>query len=175
MKQDAVTKMAIELGPFVAARLKGRDMYTMRKTHVSWARQLVNHDCVMAQVGHAPSDTEERAYLDLVDASVSSQAVYDVLVGKLELPSVTREKAMAIKLEKMTEKDSKRPESGQDSAKISKTSKPTTRFAKRTKTQTIAATNVKNGVTERRSFEPFVSLFAVPIPSYLLAAQRLAS
>lgn len=40
-----------------------------------------------AQVGHAARDVEERHYLDLhlVDASQSSQAVWDILTGKKEL------------------------------------------------------------------------------------------
>jgi len=60
-------------------------MYALRKTHISWARRLVNADSVKLQVGHAPQDIEERHYLDLVDAKKSSQAVWDVLTGSRTL------------------------------------------------------------------------------------------
>jgi hypothetical protein len=35
--------------------------------------------------------------------------------------------------------------------------------------------DLKNGIPERRSFEPFAEAFSGPLPAYLLAAQRLAS
>ena len=69
----------------VEKRLAGTDLYCLRKTHVSWARRLVNAESVRLQVGHAPRDIEERHYLDMVDASVSSQAVWDVLNEKRDL------------------------------------------------------------------------------------------
>jgi len=42
---------------------------------------LVNFDSVRVQVGRAPRDTDERHYVDMVDAKLSSQAVWDVLTG----------------------------------------------------------------------------------------------
>jgi hypothetical protein len=63
-------------------------MYCLRKTHISWARQITNPDSVRLQVGHAARDVEEKHYLDLVDARLSSQAVWDVLTGKKKLPSL---------------------------------------------------------------------------------------
>ena len=80
-----VEAVAVKIAPEVESRLEGRNLYALRKTHVSWARQIVNPDSVKLQVGHAPQDVEERHYLDLVDARVSSQAVWDVLIGKLRL------------------------------------------------------------------------------------------
>lgn len=54
-------------------------MYRLRATHISWARQRVNADSVKLQVGHAPQDVEEKFYLSLVDARLSSKAVWDTL------------------------------------------------------------------------------------------------
>ena len=64
--------------------LDGRDLYALRKTHVSWARRLVNPDSVRVQVGHAPQDIEERHYSDarLVDARASAEAVWRTLAGE---------------------------------------------------------------------------------------------
>ena len=63
-------------------------MYALRKTHISWARCLVNPDSVKVQVGHAPRDTQERHYLDLklVDVRQAAQAVWNVLTGQRSLP-----------------------------------------------------------------------------------------
>ena len=83
-RQARVTRaVAAKVSPAVVRWLEGRDMYSLRKTHVSWARRLVNPDSVKAQVGHVPGDVEERHYLDphFVDARESSQAVWDVLTG----------------------------------------------------------------------------------------------
>lgn len=87
---QAVQRVAAKIGPEVARLMENRDMYALRKTHISWARQIANHDSVKAQVGHAPQDVEERFYLDLVDASQSAQAVWDVLTGKIELAGARR-------------------------------------------------------------------------------------
>ena len=81
----AVEAIASKISAEVERRLEGHNLYALRKTHVSWARQLVNPDSVKLQVGHAPQDVEERHYLDLVDARLSPQAVWDVLVGKKSL------------------------------------------------------------------------------------------
>ena len=75
---EAIAKL---IGTEVGKMLADRDMYTLRKTHISWARRIANPDSVKLQVGHAPQDTEEKFYLDLVDAHLSSQAVWDVLTG----------------------------------------------------------------------------------------------
>ena len=89
-----VTKaVAEEIGPSIVKWLEGRDMYSLRATHVSWARRLVNPDAVKLQVGHAPQDIAERHYLDLVDARVSSKAVWDVLTGVRTLDDNPRENA----------------------------------------------------------------------------------
>ncbi|HEY3323412.1 MAG TPA: hypothetical protein VGP72_23355 [Planctomycetota bacterium] len=67
-------------------------MYCLRKTHISWARRLVNADTVKLQVGHAPQDIEERLYLNLVVARVSAQAVWNVLTGARTLDGIKVEK-----------------------------------------------------------------------------------
>jgi len=80
-----VTDIADQIRPEVERRLLGRDMYSLRKTHISWARRLANHDSVRLQVGRAPRDVDERHYVDLVDAHESSRAVWDVLAGARNL------------------------------------------------------------------------------------------
>ena len=83
--------MAAKIKADVARFCENRDMYALRKTHISWARRLVNADSVKLQVGHAPQDVEERHYLDLVDARESAQAVWDVLTGVRTLDGKQRE------------------------------------------------------------------------------------
>jgi len=77
--------LAARISAEVARFCERRDMYALRKTHISWARRLVNADSVKSQVGHAPQDIEERHYLDLVDARESALAVWDVLTGARSL------------------------------------------------------------------------------------------
>ncbi|GMV80452.1 MAG: hypothetical protein AMXMBFR7_16360 [Planctomycetota bacterium] len=84
-KLAAVDLLAERLGPDVKRWLIGRDMYALRKTHISWARRLANPDAVREQVGHAPRDIEEKHYLDLVDPRESALAVWDVLTGARSL------------------------------------------------------------------------------------------
>jgi integrase len=86
--KQAVETVAAQITLEVSRRLKGRDMYCLRKTHISWARQLTNPDSVRLQVGHAARDVEEKHYLDFVDARLSSQAVWDVLTGAKKLNSL---------------------------------------------------------------------------------------
>ena len=82
----SATKMVAErLQQTVLGQAEGRLMYALRKTHISWARKLVNHDSVKQQVGHAPQDVEERSYLDLVDARESAEAVWAVLNERISL------------------------------------------------------------------------------------------
>lgn len=77
--------------PLVEARLLGCDLYSIRKTHISWARRAgTNFDSVRAQVGHGPRDVEERHYLDLVDAGACPQAVLDVLEGRIKFESAAQ-------------------------------------------------------------------------------------
>jgi integrase len=87
---QAVEDVAALVAPQVERLMDRRDFYCLRMTHISWARQLVNRESVMAQVGHAPQDTEDRHYLDLVDATLSAQAVWDVLAGEKELRGAGR-------------------------------------------------------------------------------------
>lgn len=74
-RAEAILQVAKMIREDVWEFMRGRDMYALRKTHISFARRLVNHDAVKLQVGHAPRDTEERHYLDLVDPRESAQAV----------------------------------------------------------------------------------------------------
>jgi len=83
-----VERVVQMIAPAVQQRLSQRDMYALRATHISWARRLTNPDSVKLQVGHAPRDTEERHYLGMVDASLSSKAVWDVLTGARTLAIV---------------------------------------------------------------------------------------
>lgn len=85
IRKKAALEIAERLRPIVSRLMIGRDMYCLRKTHISWARRLVSPDSVRVQVGHAGRDVEERHYLDLVDPRTSSQAVWDVLVGRRTL------------------------------------------------------------------------------------------
>ncbi|MCK6474752.1 MAG: hypothetical protein L6R28_23780, partial [Planctomycetes bacterium] len=84
-KSRSVETLAKYLKPRVERQMEGLDMYCLRKTHISWARRLVSPDSVRIQVGHAARDVEERHYLDLVDPSESSQAVWDILTGRKNL------------------------------------------------------------------------------------------
>jgi hypothetical protein len=77
----ATAAIAGRLGSEVERYVEGHNLYCLRKTHISWARRLVNPDSVKLQVGHAAKDVEERHYLDLVDPRESAQAVYDVMTG----------------------------------------------------------------------------------------------
>jgi integrase len=82
---ESVTAIVERIKPDVVRWMEGRDMYALRKTHISWARRLLNNiDSVKAQVGHGPQDIEERHYLDLrfVNARESSLAVWSVLNGE---------------------------------------------------------------------------------------------
>jgi len=90
---QAVEEVAALVAPNVERLMHRRDFYALKKTHISWARQSVNRESVMAQVGHIPQDTEEKYYLDLVDPSQSSQAVWDVLTGRRQLRGVERRRA----------------------------------------------------------------------------------
>ena len=81
-------ELSARIKPEVDRLMERRPMYALRATHITWARNLpVNGDAVMAQVGHAPRDIEEKHYLDqdMVDPAESSQAVWDVLTGKRQL------------------------------------------------------------------------------------------
>ena len=89
-REEAVAKINVmveRLKPKVDQILKDKDLYALRATHISWARQLVNADCVKLQVGHAPRDMAEAHYTDLglLDPSASAAAVWNVLLGRQRL------------------------------------------------------------------------------------------
>ena len=83
--QVRVKVLATSIEESVRERMKGTDLYCLRKTHISWARRLVNPDSVKAQVGHAARGIEEIHYLDLVNPAEASLAVWEVLIGKRDL------------------------------------------------------------------------------------------
>ncbi len=110
---QAVEEVAALVAPPVERLMHRRDFYALRKTHISWARQFVNRESVMAQVGHAPQGTEDKYYLDLVDPSQSAQAVWDVLVGEKQLRGAERRRAqlrLAVGAEGMTNSGHAGPE-----------------------------------------------------------------
>ena len=80
-RTDRIWALKNQIGSALEKRLEGLDMYSLRKTHISWARRLVSPDSVRAQVGHAADDAEGRHYLDLrlVDAAASAEAVWRTL------------------------------------------------------------------------------------------------
>lgn len=112
----ATEAVALKIKQRVEALMQGCDMYALRKTHISWARRLVNPDSVRVQVGHAGRDTEERHYLDLVDARESSQAVWNVLAGKASLNRESKVLRIAAGAEGMTQ-EPEMPIRGQTEAK----------------------------------------------------------
>jgi len=67
-------------------------LYSLKSTHLTWVRRLVNHDSVRLQMGRAARDVDERHYLDLalVDARESAEAVWSVLIGRLTLDGRSR-------------------------------------------------------------------------------------
>ena len=81
---QAIEELTAKLKPQVDRLHEGRDMYALRKTHISWAMRLADPLSVKVQVGHAPQDVTERFYDDpaLVDPMQSAQAVWDVLTGE---------------------------------------------------------------------------------------------
>jgi integrase len=83
----AAKTLAEAVRPAVDEWLHGRDMYALRKTHITWARRLVSVDAVRVQVGHAPRDVEEQYYVDasMADPNLSSAAVWDVLTKARDL------------------------------------------------------------------------------------------
>ncbi|HLX62321.1 MAG TPA: hypothetical protein VKX17_13665 [Planctomycetota bacterium] len=86
----AVAELAAQLRPTIETRLAGRDLYAFtRKTHITLARTFgVNPDAVALQVGHVGGSVEEKFYLDesFIDPRQSSQAVYDLIQGRRDLP-----------------------------------------------------------------------------------------
>lgn len=93
-----VEEAARAVEPQVRRLLHGVTLYSLKHTHVSWARRLVSPDSVRVQVGHAPRDVEERHYLDvsLVDPHESAEAVWDVLTGRRSLKGEYRSEARRV-------------------------------------------------------------------------------
>jgi len=88
---ETVKAIAAKLKPEVDRMLTQRSLYSLKATHITWARQLAPTDAVLLQVGHADSSINGRHYLDmgLVDARQSPLAVWEVLKGERQLPSET--------------------------------------------------------------------------------------
>jgi len=133
---EKVQAVADEISERVRQRLEGTDLYCLRKTHISWARRLVNPDSVKVQVGHAPQGIEEKHYLDMVVPGESSQAVWDVLMERRDLNGKVLQSA---NLQKMVPNVDHKEKNELPSVKsaVSKT------------LQVIGRTGVKYGVAER--------------------------
>jgi hypothetical protein len=86
---DRIRAVAQRLRPHVESMLELRSLYSLKATHITWARQLVPTDAVFRQVGHSDGSIEWKHYLDvgLVDARQSPLAVWEVLNGWRKLPS----------------------------------------------------------------------------------------
>ena len=130
--QQRVAEIAISIAEQVKARMKGTDLYCLRKTHISWARRLVNPDSVKVQVGHAARDIEEMHYLDLVKPAESAQAVWEILNGRRDLNGSAPSPAAAQAVDSKVDYNEK--------------TKPTTGKSQRLKpVQVIDKPEVKNG------------------------------
>ncbi len=70
---EAIEVVAAEISPRVSRLMERVTLYSLKHTHLTWARRLVNHDSVRVQMGRAARDVDERHYLDLalVDARES--------------------------------------------------------------------------------------------------------
>jgi len=93
-----IAQLAEEIGPAVVKRMERVSLYSLKHTHITWARRLVSPDSVRVQVGHAGRDVEEKHYLDigLVNPRESAQAVWDVLTGARTLDGGYRTPAKAV-------------------------------------------------------------------------------
>jgi hypothetical protein len=94
----AIERIAREMESTVSRLMGGVTLYSLKGTHLTWARRLVKHDSVRAQMGRAARDVDERHYLDLalVDPRKSADAVWDVLVGRRKLGRRPRERARLV-------------------------------------------------------------------------------
>lgn len=88
-----VEDLALAMQPEIDQLLDRRDMYSLRSTFVSWARRRGFVDACKWQTGHAAEDTQERYYLDLVDASPAVDAVWEILTGRRDLAGKLTEPA----------------------------------------------------------------------------------
>jgi integrase len=96
--QQRIAELAEQIGPVVRKKMERVSVYSLKATHITWARRLVSPDSVRVQVGHAGRDVEERHYLDvdLVNPKDSAQAVWDVLTGARSLDGGYRSPAKAV-------------------------------------------------------------------------------
>jgi len=97
-RRDALIEaVAREIESDVRNWCERKTLYSLRKTHITWARQLVSIDAVRVQVGHAPrpedNDVEVGHYVEdsLLNPALSSSAVWDVLLGRMTLDKKTHE------------------------------------------------------------------------------------
>ena len=89
----------------VEALLKGRPLYSLRKTHITWAKLCgVPKECRDLQVGHVNGGIEEKHYIDreamepkeLAQARESAQAVWDVLTGARRIEEIEERQSLAL-------------------------------------------------------------------------------
>ncbi|MCZ7645907.1 MAG: hypothetical protein M5U26_11585 [Planctomycetota bacterium] len=69
--------------------VSGLTLYSLRATHRTWARCLrVPVEAINLQMGHSPKNVSDRHYQDweFIDPGESSQAVWDVMTGRVKLP-----------------------------------------------------------------------------------------
>ncbi len=95
---EAIEHVARKIEPIVSRLMDRVTLYSLKHTHLTWARRLVNHDSVRLQMGRAARDVDERHYLDLalVDARESAEAVWDLLIGRVTLDGRSRERARLV-------------------------------------------------------------------------------
>lgn len=88
-KERLVEEVAQKIQAAVESKLSGASPYSLRKTHITWARQLLGKqsDAVRVQVGHAALEVEDEFYVEdsLVHPSKSSEAVWSVLLGRSDM------------------------------------------------------------------------------------------
>ena len=89
----SIRTLAASVARDVEGRMENLSLYSLKHTHITWARLFVPYDAVRAQVGHAGRDVEERNYLDasLLCPQDSAEVVWDVLVGRRSLRAPDRE------------------------------------------------------------------------------------
>ena len=89
----------------VETLLKSRPLYSLRHTHLTWAKLCgVSKECRDLQVGHQIEGIEENHYINelamipkyLVQAKESAQAVWDVLIGARRIDEVDEQHALAL-------------------------------------------------------------------------------
>jgi hypothetical protein len=87
-RSERIRNLADAVRRPVEQRMERLSLYSLKTTHITWARQIVSLDAVHDQVGHAGNGVQERHYVDvsLLHPQASADAVWDVLRGRQILP-----------------------------------------------------------------------------------------